>query len=209
VQLSQPVGALRDGAHTLGAARGAGDREVVVFSMRGMFSMCSVTAAGTPRELRGIDIDGDGVDELAVLSEDSQGNHTLELFRATGCPLVPLLTKELAGCVDVANAGDRLVAICRVPDTSVAPGMTMTDPAARELVVIAKPGGQPVVTSLTRLDGDARFVTAGDYDGDGVLDVAVGVHRGSGVSVQLLRQCPAHDTRACPPPSGAATVTAR
>ena len=74
----------------------------------------------------------------------------------------------------------------------------MNDPAARELIAVASAGGTFVATPLAPIDGDARFVTAGDFDGDGVLDVAVGVHRGSGVGVQLLRQCPAHDTRACP-----------
>jgi hypothetical protein len=40
-------------------------------------------------------------------------------------------------------------------------------------------------------------VTAGDFDGDGVLDIAVGVHHGASVGIQLLKQCPAHDVRAC------------
>jgi len=198
MQLHQPVGALRNGAQSRGAARGVGDHDVVVFSMRGAFTMCQVTASGTPRELRGIDIDGDGVDELAVLSDDDDGNRTLELFRATGCPLAPLLVDELAGCVDVANAGKRLIAICREPAPLVASGPPdPTDPVARDLIAITNTGGQPVITPLAKIDGDARFVTAGDYNGDGVLDIAVGVHRGSGVGVQLLRQCPAHDTRTC------------
>jgi hypothetical protein len=190
MQLHQPVGALRDGpSRTLGAARGAGDHDVVVFSMRNAFTMCQVTASGTPSELRGIDIDGDGVDELAVLSEDTADNHTLQLFRSTGCPLTPLLVDALAGCVDVANAGERLIAICRMGDF----------PAVRGLYEITSVNGALVrsATPLALLDGDAHFVTAGDFDGDGVLDIAVGVHRGSETSVLLLQQCPAHDTRAC------------
>ena len=189
MQLNQPVGALRNGAHSRGAARGAGDRDVVVFSMRGAFTMCQVTASGEPRELRGIDIDGDGVDELAVLSDDSNGRRTLQLFRATGCPLEPLLVDALAGCVDVANAGERLVAICRIDDTPPARGLFEITGAAGALVRSPTP--------LAVLDGDARFVTAGDFDGNGVPDIAVGVHRGAEVGVQLLRQCPAHDTRTC------------
>ncbi len=190
MQLHQPVGALHDGpSRTLGAARGVGDHDVVVFSMRNAFTMCQVTASGTPSELRGIDIDGDGVDELAVLSEDTDDNRSLELFRSTGCPLTPLLVDALAGCVDVANAGERLIAICRVGDF----------PAVRGLYEITSVNGALVRSAmpLTLLDGDAHFVTAGDFDGDGVLDIAVGVHRGSETSVQLLKQCPAHDTRAC------------
>ncbi len=195
MELDQPVAALRGGpGPTRAAARGDGNN-VVVFSVRGAVTTCQVGAAGTPTELRGIDIDGDGVDELAVFFNDSDGVRTLQLFRTTGCPLQPLAIDALTRCVDVANAGEGLVAICRAPDTSAS--SMMDDPAARELVEIARTGGGFVVTRSTDIDGDARFVTAGDFDGDGVLDVAVGVHRGSGVGVQLLRQCPAHDTRAC------------
>jgi len=190
MQLRQPVAALRGGpSKTLGAARGTGDHDVVVFSMRNAFTMCQVTASGTPSELRGIDIDGDNVDELAVISEDTDDNRSLELFRATGCPLTPLLVDALAGCIDVANAGERLIAICRVGDF----------PAVRGLYEITSVNGALVrsATPLTLLDGDAHFVTAGDFDGDGVPDIAVGVHRGAETDVQLLRQCPAHDTRTC------------
>jgi hypothetical protein len=200
IQLDQPVGALRAGAsQARAAARGTGADagNVVVFSMRGAVTTCTVTPSGAPHELRGIDIDGDGGDELAVFSDDSKGRRTLQLFRAAGCPLEPVLVDELASCVDVVSAGQSLVAICREPDADTnASGVV--DPAARALVSITNVGGQPVITPSAKIDGDARFVTAGDFDGDGVLDVAVGVHRGSGVGVQLLRQCPAHDTRACP-----------
>jgi hypothetical protein len=97
MQLDQPVGALRAGtSQARAAARGTGPDDVVVFSLRGAVTTCQVTASGTPRELRGIDIDGDGVDELAVFSDDSAGKRTLQLFRATGCPLVPVLVDELA-----------------------------------------------------------------------------------------------------------------
>jgi len=190
MQLHQPVGALRDGpSRTLGAARGAGDHDVVVFSIRNAFTMCQVTASGTPIELRGIDIDGDGVDEVAVLSEGATDNRTLQLFRSAGCPLTPLLVDALAGCVDVANAGERLIAICRIDDFPAVRGLYEITSVNGALVRNAKP--------LALLDGDAHFVTAGDFDGDGVLDIAVGIHRGSETSVQLLQQCPAHDTRAC------------
>jgi hypothetical protein len=190
MQLNQPVGALRDGpSRTLGAARGTGDHDLVVFSVRGAFTKCQVTGSSVPRELRGVDIDGDGIDELAVLSDDGAGDRGLQLFRAEGCPLAPLLAEVLAGCVDVANAGDRLVAICR----------SNGGPVARDLVEITHAGSTFTrnPTPLAQIDGDARFVTAGDFDGDGVLDIAVGVHHGASVGIQLLKQCPAHDVRAC------------
>ena len=65
---------------------------------------------------------------------------------------------------------------------------------------IVNTGGELVRAErpIAVLDGEGRFVTAGDYDGDGVLDLAIGVNRGGVVNVQLLRQCPAHDTRTCP-----------
>jgi FG-GAP repeat protein len=194
-QLDQPVAALRGGpAPTRAAARGDGDH-VVVFSMRGAVTTCEVTAAGTPIELRGIDIDSDGIDELAVFSIDGDGKRTLQLFRTTGCPLAPVAIDALTGCVDAVNTGKGLVAICRDPGASPSP--VMNDPAARALIEITNTGGQLATRTLAPITGDARFVTAGDFDGDGVLDVAIGVHRGSGVGVQLLRQCPAHDTRTC------------
>jgi hypothetical protein len=196
MQLDQPVAALRGGpGPTRAAARGDGN-DVVVFSLRGAVAACRATAAGTPIELRGIDVDGDGVDELAVSFSDDDGQRTLQLFRTTGCPLEPVAIDALAGCVDAVDTGSGLIAICRDPDASASP--VMNDPAARVVMAIARTGGAFVATRLAPIAGDARFVTAGDFDGDGVLDVAIGVHRGSGVGVQLLRQCPAHDTRACP-----------
>lgn len=195
--LRAPIANLRDGpGRALAASRGAGERDVVVFSVRGAFTSCAGTAAGEPVELRGIDIDGDGIDEVAVLFEDASGQRSLQMFRSAGCPLEPVLADVLEGCVDVANAGGHLVAICRPPA-----GAPMSQ-AARDVFTITSAGGrfERSPAPIAQVDGSGRFLTAGDYDGDGVLDVAIGVHRVSAVGVQLLRQCPAHDTRTCPEP---------
>jgi hypothetical protein len=167
-----------------------------------MFTSCKIAAAGEPLELRGIDIDldDDGVDEVAVLYESS-GLRSLQMFRAIGspdCTLEPVLAEALDGCVDVARSGDRLIAICRIPG-SVGPGAT----AARGLFTITSTGGTFTRSAapFARVEGDGNSLTAGDYDGDGVLDLAVAVHRVDEVGIQLLRQCPAHDIRTCLPPS--------
>src|SRR4029078_4508404 len=122
--LDQPVATLRDGPSRTRAAARAGDHDVVVFSVGGA-APCHVTTSGTPQELRGIDLDGDGVDELAVFSEQDE-KRTLQLFHATDCTPEAVFAPELVDCVDVVNASASLVAICRDPDSSP---LGMTDPA--------------------------------------------------------------------------------
>jgi hypothetical protein len=188
----QPVAALRGGpALTRAAARGTGGsgRELVVFSVRGQFLMCTGSASSAPEELRGVDLENDGTDELVVFTGGMGAPRKMELFSGT-CPLRPLLAEELAGCVDIANTGDRLVALCQTGMMGGARGLFEITRVGDGFVRAAAP--------FAELESDGRFLTAGDYDGDGVLDVAVGVNRGGVVNVQLMRQCPAHDTRSCP-----------
>ena len=188
IALRPPVGALRDGTgHARAVAVGPGPRDVMIFGVRGSITMCPLTVGATPRELRAIDLDHDGVDELAVLANDDQGAPVLAIYTST-CPAKQIGADALDGCTDIVNAGRALVAICNIDDHPR--GLYVVTPSAGQLVRAAAPF---VVT-----DGDARFVTAGDFDGDGILDLAVGVqHGGAGVAVQRFRQCPAHDTRAC------------
>jgi hypothetical protein len=198
VTLAPPIGTLReDAGRARAVARGAGN-QIVVFSIRGMFTSCTAEAAGPPVEVRGIDIEHDGVDEVAVLFADG-GPRSLQMFRVTGspnCTLEPVLADVLEGCVDVADAGAGLVAICRRPEDGD------TGPARGIYTLVRRGDGfeRSPAGPIAQVPGDGRFLTAGDYDGDGVLDVAVSVHRVDSVGIQLLRQCPRHDTRDCRAP---------
>jgi hypothetical protein len=168
-------------------------QKISVFSVRGSFTHCDTDAAGEPVELRGVDLDGDEIDEVAVLYTSANTNQrSLQVFRVSApmapCAFQPVLADVLEGCVDVANVGGRLVAICR----AAAAG------PANTVISIANDGGnfrrEGVIAGL---QGDGRFATAGDFDGDGVLDVAISVNRIAEIGVSFLRQCPAHDTRGC------------
>jgi hypothetical protein len=198
--LAPPIGTLRDGpgrARAVARDTGAGEAGIAVFSVRGGFTSCSAAAAGTPVELRGVDLDGDGVDEVAVqYTAASTGRRSLQVFRVGGspaCALSPALADALDGCVDVANVGERLIAVCRVAEAG-----SMAN-AAHTVFAIEDTGDglarRPL--PIADLQGDGRFAIASDFDGDGVLDVAIGVNRVSEVGVVLLHQCPAHDVRAC------------
>ncbi len=195
-KLQNPVAALRDGP--MRPARGvalevdSGNR-LVVFSVRQANGMnviqqeCNATASGMSlRELRSVDVDGDGVDEVAAISDDGgPDTRRLQIFRAD-CQ--EALAEVLAGCVDVARTGRGLVALCRIGNPSRGP--------ARGVFSIKEE--RELMDSFAV--GDARFATPGDFDGDGVIDVAISLHRVDEVVVHLLRQCPDHDTRGCPLP---------
>ncbi len=187
--LRGPVTALRvPGAPSRGAAVDSTTQHVVVFSVgsQGLQERCRIAPQMMPvRELRGVDADFDGTEDLAVLYEQGPARR-LRLFSAEDC--APMLADVLPNCADVANVGDRLVALCR--DDPAMPG------PSRQVISISR-DLEPF--EIERFQGgDARFVTAGDFDGDGVLDVAVSVHRVDEVGVHYLRQCPEHDTRTCP-----------
>lgn len=212
--LASPVAALRDGPRL---ARGVArvvepdrDDQLAVFSVEGgtmppggrntIRQQCTARTAGLHiRELRALDLDGDGVDEVAAVTEgrpamppqpaqDGPGTRSLEIF---GADCRPLVNPALAGCVDVARAGSGLVALCRAEALQVG--------AAREVYAIPD-GGQERLLMHRFLVGDARYLTPSDFDGDGVVDLALTLHRVNEVFVHYLRQCPAHDTRDCPLP---------
>ena len=150
------------------------------------------TAAGNPTALYPVDLDGDGIDEVAVYSQDMNSQPavapTLQVFDAH-CPITKLGTDRISDCIAITRVGGQLVGLCSSGVSMGKRGLFQIIRAGTELV-----RGEERVT----LDAEGQYLTAGDFDGDGVTDVAVGVNRGGVIHVELVRQCPAHDTRRCP-----------
>ncbi len=187
-----PLGSLR-GPNGQGNAVGLTGSEttpnLVTFSARSTQPSCATTTlSAEPRAMRGVDLDGDGVDELAVYTGEI-GDRTVQVFDNTKCPATRLGEQALADCVDVARVGARLFALCRA---------TPEGPAHLLFEIKLENGAFTRAPEPTdSLDGDGRYLAVGDYDGDGVPDLAVGVAIGSEGNIQTLKQCPAHDTRRC------------
>lgn len=188
-EVRPPLGSLRGATESL-AVGVTGDEATpnfVTFNARSPMPACTSTRMAAPRELRGVDVDGDDIDELAVYTGEGP-TRTVELYNARTCPFSRLAQLPLERCVDVARVGPRVFALCRAGDGP-----------ARLLFELAGEGttftrsAEPVA----RVEGDGRFLAPGDFDGDGVTDLAVGIGLGTGINLQMIRQCPAHDTRRC------------
>jgi len=139
-----------------------------------------------------IDTNGDGDGELVVFVDGDVPR--IEVFDVDDCPLAggtlggPVLT--LDGCHDLAALGGRVFAICS-PTTGASGAVVVA------VDTTSHPPADARGTTLVTFDGEPRFLTAGDFDGDGLIDLAAVVGVGS-PQATVLRQCPAHDTRTCP-----------
>lgn len=151
---------------------------------------CVATAPGRPFGVRTRDLDGDGHDEVLVevvertVDRDTHILHVLDVAPAgASCMLAESPPVTLDGCVDVVRIDDRLVALCA--------------PAGRFGLYRFDADGARDLDPFVELDGEGLELVAGEFDGDGVADLAVRVRRAAELSVQFVRQCPAHDVRGC------------
>jgi hypothetical protein len=148
---------------------------------------CTKTLTGTQTSIRAADVDGDdGFDELIVTVDGGRFVHVFPVTTtASTCTIGDeILTDALSACADVANVGGQLIALCET-DSRARPGIFRISDGTRE--------ANPAIT----LDGVGLELVVGEFDGDGVLDLAVKLGRAAEVSVQFLKQCPAHDVRGC------------
>jgi hypothetical protein len=159
----------------------------------GAFDLAGRVCTGTPKgpvlALDAVDLLGDdGVDELVVTTGSlTAGDRAVSVIPvAPGAPCqlgAEQLGAALARCVDVARAGATIVALCEL--------------SARRYGLFRVTGGAREAEPFAEVDGLGTQLIPGDFDGDGVTDLAVGVARGLEVNVQFVAQCPAHDVRGC------------
>ena len=153
---------------------------------------CTKTVDGRGFLLHAADVAGDDeIDELVFTSitlgaRNPRQAHIFEVAVTAGqCAIGgELLASALVGCADVVRVGAQTVALCESAPRQFGV-FRITDEGTREPVAFAE------------VDGIGLQLVVGDFDGDAVADLGVGVARGAEISIQFLRQCPAHDTRGC------------
>lgn len=142
-------------------------------------------------------IGNDGIDELLTANRAARVPqiHVYPITTSgTTCSFGAEQWTELAGCSDVARVGTTVVALCQIEDEM--PGTT-PDPVTRWGLYRISETGERDVLPFAAVDGNGRELTVGDFDGDGIADLAVQVARGGIRGVQLVHQCPAYDERGC------------
>jgi len=158
----------------------AADPEARLITPTGELCTGQIASAGFAHP---IDIDGDGLDELAVNLVDRR----LRVFSVRGgegCAFGDeLFADAFAECADAVRVGTTIVTACRS--------------TAGIIELFGVVDGVRDATPFGQTDGQANRLFAGDFNGDGVPDVAMTATRNGVVYVQLFAQCPAHDTRMC------------
>ncbi len=148
--------------------------------------ICTRSFDGLQLTIRAADLVGDdGVDEVIVSTPGGRHAQVFPIAAGT-CELEDeILSGALQGCADVANVGDHLIALCE------------TEVPRRSGVFRIDADGTREPNPAITVDGNGLQFVVGDFDGDGVRDAAVLIGRAATISVQFLKQCPAHDTRGC------------
>lgn len=149
--------------------------------------ICTRSFDGLQLTIRAADLVGDdGIDEVIVTTPGGRHAQVFPVVAGASCELQDeILTSALDGCADVANVGGHLIALC---ETEV--------PRRSGVFRIGADGTREPNPAIT-VDGTGLQFVVGDFDGDGVRDAAVMIGRAAEISVQFLKQCPAHDTRGC------------
>jgi serine/threonine protein kinase len=139
-------------------------------------------------DLAPVDLDGDGHPELAVAAAEWSAYDVRVVAPGPGGDLVAGPRRKLGTVIDLApvHAADGTPSLLACKEDTYA--NTRVFPSDRPLGVPAgvyelAPGPRGLTATL-RIPGDCRHLLTGDFDGDGLQDVAWALGRGSVVAVR-------------------------
>jgi hypothetical protein len=186
---------LRNASAGLVVARGAIDpmmstkQSLAVIGLDG--KTCSLMENGRINVFHGVDLDDDAADELVYTTENANNTlvrqvHVRKVIagQVGTCSGEELLADALVGCDDVARIAGTTVALCE--GVAKRWGVFRIDDAT----------GKREAKPFADVEGIGLQLVVGDFDGDGVPDLGVGMARAE-VGGQFIKQCPAHDVRGC------------